>query len=104
MLITLVSWLWIGLSSFLWGYAFLDFLNKNCEYKQNNFFISTIYGLCILTVFAQYFSLFYKVSTLAQIIVLVINLLILFKYKNIVHDYIYIYISFVSTNKILSKF
>ena len=86
MLITFISWLWIGLSSFLWGYVFLDYLNKSCKHKQHNFFVIIIFGLCALTVFAQFFSLFYKVSTLATIIVLIVDLFIIFKYKNKLTD------------------
>ena len=70
MIVTMISWLWIGVASFLFGFAglkLLFFRKKEMIWGIDLCFIS---GLCILTVYAQIFSLFYKVGALASAILL----------------------------------
>lgn len=53
----------IGLASFLIGFSFLEKGFKRREYYSLEIYILS--GLCILTVYSQFFSLFYKVGKAA---------------------------------------
>lgn len=70
MILTLLSWLWIGVTAFLCGFAVLQLkpFRKQTGYRRPHQYI--LMGLCILTVYAQFFSLFGKVSMAASIGVL----------------------------------
>ncbi len=74
MIVAALNWCWIGLSAFLWGYAFLHILNKFAGYKKREPDVACALGICSLTVYAQAFSLFYKVGAVATGILLVINI------------------------------
>ena len=87
MLITFISWIWIAFSSFLWGFAFLELLNSRCKYKTKNFFVVVIYGLVLLTAYAQYFSLFYKVSLAANIVLVIADAAIVICKKESLREY-----------------
>lgn len=76
MLIT-ISWCWIGVSAFLWGFAALHLMKKVTNYEEKSIDMTMLLGLCFLTVYAQLFSLFYKVGALASLVLLAINLAIL---------------------------
>lgn len=65
MILTVISWLWIGVASLLCGFAglkLLFFRKKEVTWGIDLCFIS---GLCVLTVYAQTFSLFYKIGAVA---------------------------------------
>ena len=81
----LLSWCWIGVSAFLWGFAVLRLIKKVDGYREKSLDMTLVLGLCFLTVYAQIFSLFYKVGAAATIFLLVIDLVIfLFWRKEIV--------------------
>jgi len=61
MLMIAFSWVWIGLTSFLWGYFIIENMSKKAK-LNNSLELLILVGLCSLTVFAQGFSLFYKVG------------------------------------------
>lgn len=80
MLMVLLNWLYIFFITLLLGFDFCKFLSKflqrdiPCQLSQN-----IICGMVISTVYAQIFSLFYKVGLIANLILLIICLAILFK-------------------------
>lgn len=65
MLYTLLSWIVIGISAFLWGFGVLFVLGKVNNYHDKSIDLSIMTGLCALTVYAQIFSLFYKIGMMA---------------------------------------
>ena len=75
MLVVLISWCWIGTSAFLWGFAFCHWMDKagRCSKTLDSILVC---GLCFLTVYAQWFSLFQKVGVLANILLLIINVIL----------------------------
>lgn len=81
----LFSWFWLGISAFLWGFAILKFIKKISGYEKSECDIVIMLGLCFLTVYAQIFSLFYKVGMAASALLLAINIAIfLFMRKEII--------------------
>lgn len=65
MICTLLSWVVIGTSAFLWGTAILSFLEKFNHYEEKKLDMVLMTGLCALTVYAQFFSLFRRVNRAA---------------------------------------
>lgn len=78
MILVVASWLWIGLSVFCVGYAILSLLNKVAGYTKMETDMIIMMGICSLTVYAQWFSLVYKVGAVATILLLCAVLVILF--------------------------
>lgn len=82
MLIVLLNWLYIFFITQLIGLGFYKLLNKflkcNITCKLSH---TIICGIVIVTVYAQFFSIFHKVGLLANIILLIISFLILIFYK-----------------------
>lgn len=72
----LLSWCWIGLSAFLCGFTFLHLIEKISGYKCKSFDTIIISGLCVLTVYAQTFSLFSKVGVLASAALLILDIIL----------------------------
>ena len=68
MLFVFCSWIMIGLSAFLWGKLITDIFFKTDE--ERCLLLIIFCGLGGLTVFAEYFSLLYKVGTAARLCVL----------------------------------
>lgn len=78
MLYTLFSWLVIGLSAFLWGFGILFVLSKINHYHSKALDLVIITGLCGLTVYAQIFSLFYKIGIIALFSVFLLDAIWMF--------------------------
>lgn len=76
MIEVLISWMWIGISTFLWGFACTKVINKISGYEKKALDFIIILGLCFLTVYAELFSLFYKVGAVASAVLFVVNLVI----------------------------
>ncbi len=74
MLITFISWLWIGGVSFLSGYMILNGMFAKMK-GTGSLDLYIMMGLCVLTVYAQGFSLFYKVGAIAVICMMVFLLI-----------------------------
>ena len=86
MLYTLLSWLVIGISAFLWGFGILFILGKINHYHSKTLDLVIMIGLCGLTVYAQFFSLFYKVGRVAVAGVLFLDVIWLFLiYKELIN-------------------
>lgn len=77
----LISWFWIGISAFLWGFVFMKVLNKISGYERKTLDSIIMLGLCFLTVYAEIFSLFYKVGGVASGVLLAVNIVIFFSLK-----------------------
>lgn len=86
----LISWIIILVSAYLWGSVWLDKLAKvstrlSDSDKMENVCWRTddciIAGMCMLTVYAQAFSIFYKVGAIALAVVMVIDVSFLFMLK-----------------------
>lgn len=62
MILTAISWGWIGLSAFLTGFVLLRCVRgtRSSHYDSPDSYI--FFGLCALTTYAQFFSLFSKVG------------------------------------------
>lgn len=71
MLLVLISWCWIGLCAFLWGFAGLHILSRINGYQKKEAGMVFVFGLCLLGVYAQFFSLFYKVGLCANIVLFI---------------------------------
>ena len=87
MLQILFSWLWIGVSAFLCGFAALQLIKKVSGYGEKSVDVILMMGLCFLTVYAQTFSLFYKVGAAASIALFAVDILIFFIWRRrIIHQ------------------
>lgn len=83
-----LSWCIIGCSAYLWGYIGLTALGKIGSSTDStkgimSFDCIFLLGLCFLTVYAQFFSLFYKVGFLALLFVLLVDLFIIIRMKRL---------------------
>ncbi|MDE7179037.1 MAG: hypothetical protein K2O59_14580 [Lachnospiraceae bacterium] len=97
MLEILLNMIIFGISAFLFGFAFLNLIGyQQYNSKQNatnqivtgiNVDLNVVMGICILTVFAQIFSLFSKVGALAFGFVILIDILVLLFFKKILGCY-----------------
>lgn len=81
MLINLFCWIYIAASAFLFGVAGMRLLKRISGYSCCETDIILAFGVCLLTVFAQFFSLFYKVGAIANIILIVLNLVFFYMYR-----------------------
>ena len=77
MLFTLLSWGIIFISAFMWGYVVLHFVAKAVRYRKWTLDLTLTAGLCALAVYAQLFSLFYKVGVLAFALMLLADAVLL---------------------------
>ena len=82
MIVVLLNWFYIFFITQLLGFGFYNCLSKflkrdiPCQLSQN-----IICGIVISTVYAQFFSLFYKVALIANLILLILCLITLFQYN-----------------------
>ncbi len=70
MLITLLSGGVLALASFTMGFAFLEKGFKREVYYGLEIYL--LFGLCIVTVYSQFFSLFYKVGKIAFLVMTIV--------------------------------
>lgn len=84
MLMTLITWLYAGITIFLLGMGVDAFVEKVFHYRIKKLDSILMAGIVVATVYAQVFSLFYKVGFVANVF-LIINCLIIFcfRYKKI---------------------
>lgn len=75
MVYTILSWGVIGISVFLWGHVFMRLIGRVNGYNRKSLDLMIVSGLCLLTVYAEIFSLFYKVGLIAVSGVLLVDLL-----------------------------
>ena len=72
MLMTIITWLYASLTIGLLGFGVAAFVEKVFEYKINKADSILMAGLISATVYAQVFSLFYRVSMAANVILLLL--------------------------------
>lgn len=70
MLVILINWLYIGITTFLAGYAVLGLFARLFEYRIRHTLSYFWAGLIAVTVYAQVFSLFGGVNILANVLLL----------------------------------
>jgi len=68
MLVILINWLYIGITTFLTGYAVLGLFARLFECKIRHMVSYVFAGLAVVTVYAQFFSLFSGVGAVANIL------------------------------------
>ncbi len=73
MLIDVFVWIYIVFSAFLLGFAGLQILKKINGYFQEEADVYFVFGICLLTVYAEFFSLFHKVGLLANIFLIILD-------------------------------
>lgn len=71
MLTVLFNWFYIVATTMSLGYAFSKSIEKKFHYKINRFHHLVAAGLVITTVYAQIFSLFYKVGLVANLLLFI---------------------------------
>ena len=84
MISVLGNWLYIAFTTFCLGYGFTKFTSKTLKYTikrvENVIFI----GLIIATVYAQIFSIFYKVGLVANVILVILCITCLIIYRKVI--------------------
>jgi len=71
MLVILINWLYIGITTFLTGYAVLGLFTRLFEHRVRNTVSYFFAGLATVTVYAQFFSLFAGVGVVANVVMCV---------------------------------
>ena len=72
MISVLGNWIYMALTCFCLGYGFSKFVCKKLNYSISRLENVLFSGLIIVTVYAQFFSLLYKVELVANIVLLLI--------------------------------
>ncbi len=87
MLLAFLSWIWIGIAAFLCGFAVLRcfFPQKSADERRVDLYLMA--GLCVLTVYAQFFSLFYKVGGASTGVLMVGCLAVIFLFWRKLRNY-----------------
>ena len=88
MIITLISWGWIGLTSFVTGFAIFRIIRGWKQAVYENFAVYLLFGLCALTVYSQFFSLFGKIGALANFLLAILCAAAGISCRRQIHDYI----------------
>ena len=55
-----LSWIWIAITTYLWGYVGLHIIKGKKDQIDKSVDLVMLFGICFLTVYAQFFSLFYN--------------------------------------------
>ena len=70
MAMVLINWLYIAVTTFLAGYGILGLFARLFDYKIRHTISFFLAGLAVVTVYAQFFSLFSGVSALANLLLI----------------------------------
>lgn len=81
MLFILIDWLYVFLTTFCLGYAFSEMSGRLFSYRLKHIDSILVAGLVCATVYAQIFSLFYRVSALANGVLLVFCLAVILVFR-----------------------
>ena len=89
MLSVLLNWLYIFFITQLIGFGFYNCVNHFIRLKciKHNLFHNTVCGIVVTTVFAQFFSFFYKVGLIANLILLTFCIFTFLRNKKIILEY-----------------
>ena len=88
MLVVLLNWIYIFFVTQIIGIGFykcINYLMK--ENIELNMIRNTVCGIVVTTIYAQFFSLFYKVGLLANLILLVLCVIIIYFNKKLLWEY-----------------
>lgn len=75
MLFIMINWLYVLITTFCLGYAFSRLAGKLFGYRIKSVDSLLMAGLGVATVYAQFFSLFYRVSLLANVILILFSVM-----------------------------
>ena len=89
MLFTFLSWILIGFSAWLWGAVVRKAMNRLTGSTYNSLLCDLMLGLCVLTVFAEFFSLFFLVGSVALATVISVDILIVLLNRKFFAGYIW---------------
>lgn len=83
MLLSLLNFIWIFITAFLFGFAACRILIRYHLMSEQSMYVDTILvsGLAVLTAFAQWFSLFYRVGILATLFLFAADIFLLFVFR-----------------------
>lgn len=70
MLMIIINWLYVIPTTFCMGYVFFEAVNRLFHYRVKHMDSILVAGVVCATVYAQFFSLFYKVGALANAVLL----------------------------------
>lgn len=79
MVSVILNWIYIIITTFIVGYGVLRFLTRHFAYQVKNADAYLMCGLVCVTVYAQFFSLFAGVGLLANVLLLLVCLLIVWR-------------------------
>jgi hypothetical protein len=88
MLLILLNWLYIIFTAFGLGYAFSRFIKRSFHYDINTIDTIIFIGIVIATIYAQIFSLFYKVGLVANIVLIMVSCIIYIIYRRNLLQYL----------------
>ena len=88
MLLIIPIWLYMLLTSFITGYGFVTILSGAKKNNRIEFESYILFGIGFLTVYAQIFSLFYKVGLIANILLVIGSTMIFLYYRKEIIEYI----------------
>ncbi len=86
MVMVIVNWLYIAATTFFAGYGTLSLLGKLLGYKVRHVISYFLAGLTVVTVYAQFFSLFAGVSVAANVILVVTCASVVFFCRRSLYD------------------
>lgn len=75
MIFIIINWLYVLITTFCLGYAFSRLAGKLFGYRIKSVDSLLMAGLGVATVYAQFFSLFYRVSLLANVILILFSVM-----------------------------
>lgn len=81
MLTVLFNWLYIFITTLSLGYAFSKCIEKKLHYRIKRLYNLAAVGLVIAMVYAQVFSIFYKVGLVANLLLIIscIGIIVLYR-------------------------
>lgn len=77
MIVSLIFWVYMTFVVMISGWMFCRLINRVTGYECHDFGVIWLLGLVMVTVYAQYFSLFSKVGALANVVLVLFCILVL---------------------------
>lgn len=83
MIPVLITWIWIFICAYLWGYAAMRIIHKLLKTEQIMLSLDVIIvsGIGVLAVYAELYSIFSGVGLVANLILLIIDIFVFVKWK-----------------------
>ena len=84
MIPVLITWIWILICSYLWGHLAIRIINRILRKNVDTTLEFTIVlGIGVLAIYAETFSLFSGVGLLANLLMLVVDILVIVKWREV---------------------